>query len=211
MTERYKFLKEGFKSQYGNHVWELKKWYKFAGKLNMCQAGFHCSKGIYQAFCFVQGEILSVVEVRGKHLEESDKEVWSEMRVIKTYKWQKIDSVLFSIFVAYLCLDNFEKMYPDDKKPRLAIEAAETYAKHPTEKNARAAEAAAWAAGAAAWAAWAAEAAAWAEWAAWAAAKAAEAAAEAAARAAARAAGAAVYKKCDKWMLDHLKELEEIK
>jgi hypothetical protein len=199
MKKRYKFLRKGNKSENGNHKWTLGKWYKFDGGLEMCKSGFHCSKGIYQAFSYVQGEILAEVEIRGKHLTETDKEVWSEMRVVKTYAWTKIDSVLFSIYTARLCLDAFEKAFPDDKRPRLAIEAAEKYTKYPTKKNGRAARAAGAAAEAAAWAA---------EAAAWAAAWAAEAAAEAAAKAAAE---AAVYKKLDKWMLEHLENLKEVK
>ena len=219
---RYKFMLDGFKSARGNHTWEIGKWYKTDGDLELCQKGFHCSKGIYQAFSYVQGSILTKVEVRGKHLDEKDKEVWEEMRVTKAWKWTKKDSVLFSIYAARLVLDIYEKQYPDDDRSRKAIEAAETYIKNPTEENkaaARAAaDAAAYAADAAAYAADAAYAARAAARAADAAARAARAAADAAVRAAraARAAAyaaadAAVYKKLDKWMNKHLTELEEIK
>jgi hypothetical protein len=210
---RYKFMLDGFKSTRGNHTWEIGKWYKTDGDLELCQKGFHCSKGIYQAFSYVQGSILTKVEVRGKHLDEKDKEVWEEMRVTKAWKWTKKDSVLFSIYAARLVLDIYEKQYPDDDRSRKAIEAAETYIKNPTEENKAAAYAAAHAARAAAYAAaHAARAAAdAAAYAAYAAARAAADAAYAAARAAAYAADAAVYKKLDKWMNKHLTELEEIK
>jgi len=277
MTKRYKFLLKGNKSSHGDFKWKKGVWYKHDGEIELCESGFHCSKGIYQAFSYVQGEILAEVEVKGKHESEDTKDVWQEMRVTKTYKWQKKDSVLFSIFVAYLCLDNFEKLYPEDKRPREAIEAAERYVKEPTEENRTAAESAARSAESAAWsaawsaarsaesavwsAAWSAarsaarsaESAAWsaaesaarsaesAAWsAAWSAARSAARSAESAvwsaesaarsaesavwsaawsaARSAARSAESAVwsaesaaYKKLDKWMLNHLVELEEIK
>jgi len=248
MKTRYKFLRTGYKSENGDHKWKVGKWYEYDGDIEMCESGFHCSKGIYQAFSYVQGEILAEVEVAGKHEVQDDKEVWEKMRVVRSWKWTKKDSVLFAIFAARLVLKNFEKEFPCDDRPRKAIEAAEVYAKNPTEKNREAAESAAWAAESAAWAAesvtesawatawvtaksaaeaaWAARstarsatrstawAAAWAAtrsavWAAESTARAAESVTEPAAEAvAARAAKSAIYKKLDKWMLNHLPELK---
>ena len=107
--KRYKFLKDNLKSKNGNCVWILGKWKKHEGVLDMCHAGFHCSQEKYQAFSYVQGEILAEVKVRGEHLEDKDKEVWSEMRIIKLWKWQKKDSVSLAIYSAELCLNNFER------------------------------------------------------------------------------------------------------
>ena len=209
--KRFKFLRTGYKSEYGNQTWKLGKWYTFDGELYMCNAGFHCSKGIYQAFSFVQGKYLAEVEVKGKHLSETDKECWEKMRVVKVWKWTKKDSVAFAIYSASLVLKIYEDKYPNDDRPRKAIEAAQTWLKNPTEKN----RVAAWAAGDAAGAAWAAAGdAAWAAraaagdvaGAAWAAR-----AALAAAWAAGDAAWAALYKKLDKWMVSHLKEMKLVK
>lgn len=161
MKKRYKFLRENFKSNNGNETWKIGEWKKHNGELNMCYAGFHCSTEIGQAFSFVQGEILAEVEVRGKSIIENEKENWSEMRIIQAWKWQKTDSVSLAIFSARLCLKNFEKIYPDDKRPREAIKATEKWLEKSTKENEVAAEAAAGAAGAAAeLAAWSAEAAA---------------------------------------------------
>lgn len=183
-TKRYKFLREGLKSESGNISWKLNEWQKTEGELKMCENGFHCSKKPYDAFSYIQGEILAEVEVRGEHLADKNKECWEEMRIIRAWKWQKNDSVLFAIFAARLVLKNYEDIYPNDKRPREAIEAAEAYQKCPCEKHrfAAAAAEAAWAA-AAAWAAWA----------------------------AAAAAEAVIIAKCNKWMKNHIKELEEIR
>jgi hypothetical protein len=92
----------------------------------------------------------------------------------------------YAIFAAEQVLEIFEKQYPDDKRPRLAIEAAKAVMENNTEENRRAADAAAYAANAAAnaanaaYAAYAANAAANAAYAAYAAAYAADAAAYAA-------------------------------
>ena len=119
------------------------RWEKFDGELKMCESGFHCSKDKYDAFSYVQGEILAEVEVKGKSIKEKNKEVWSGMRLVKLWKWQKKDSVALSIFSAGLCLNNFEKVYPDDKRPREAIEAAKRWLKEPIEANKSAVESAA--------------------------------------------------------------------
>ena len=74
--------------------------------------------------------------------------------------------VQYAVFAAEQVLDIFEKKYPEDKRPRLAIEAAKKCIEDPSEENkqaarkARAADAAAAAAAAAADAAYAAYAAA---------------------------------------------------
>lgn len=169
MKARYKFLRTGYKSEIGDHKWKVGKWYEYDGDIEMCESGFHCSKGIYQAFSYIQGEILAEVEVAGKHEVQDDKEVWEKMRVVRSWKWTKKDSILFAIFAARLVLKNFEKEFPCDDRPRKAIEAAEAYAKNPTKKNREAAKAAESAAESAAWVAESVAGAAWA--AAWAAAR----------------------------------------
>ena len=117
-------MREGFKSNTGECTWKKGEWKKYEGKIEICESGFHCSKEVYQAFSYVQGEILAQVECKGKNDVQDDKEVYSEMRMVKAYKWQKKDSVALSIFSAELVIDNFEKVCPEDKRPREAIEAA---------------------------------------------------------------------------------------
>ena len=94
--KKYKFLKlEGgkIKSNSGNEVWKIGEWKKLEGKPDLCNYGFHCSIEPYDAFSYVQGEILAEVEVRGKSDIQKDKEAWSEMRIVKAYKWTKKDSL----------------------------------------------------------------------------------------------------------------------
>ena len=184
MTKLYKFLRTDLKSDSGNISWKIGEW-RHEDDLNICHHGFHGSKKILDALSYVKGEVLAVVEVKGKSIKQSDKECWSDMRVIHAYEWTKEESVRLAIFAAEQVIGIFEKKYPNDKRPREAIEAAKKYLENPSEAAARAAWAAAWAAAAAARAAWAAAAAARA--AAWAVEAAARAAAEAWAEAAARA------------------------
>jgi len=123
------------KSDAGDFKYRRNKWYKHDGELEMCESGFHCSKEPYDAFSHVQGEILAQVEVRGDHLEQEDKEVWEEIRIVKTWKWQKKDSVALAIYAAEQVIDIYEKEYPDDKRPKEAIKAAKRWLKNPTKKN----------------------------------------------------------------------------
>jgi hypothetical protein len=155
----YKTLKKGLKSENGNTKWTLKRWKKVKGKLEMCSNGFHCSKNILDAIFYVSPEIIAEVEVRGKNLKREDKQCWEEMRIIRKWNWTKKDSVALAIYVAELVLDNFESKYPNDKRPREAIEAAKKVFQKNTKKSRSAADSATWAAAkSATWAvAWAAD------------------------------------------------------
>lgn len=148
MIYRWKFLRKvdgKIKSENGKLTWQIGKWKTHRGKLEMCKSGLHCSKGVYQAFSYIQGEVLAKVECGGKSIIQKDKEVYSKMKIVEAYKWQKKDSVSLAIYAAKLVLPIFEKKYPKDKRPRKAIQVAVRYLKSPTEKN----RLATWAAGAA--------------------------------------------------------------
>lgn len=197
------------KSPHG-HTFKLNKWYK-EENIKICERGFHASENAIDAMNYVDCGWIAKVEVRGEYQKEDNKECWSEMRIIKWKKWTKKDSVSLAIYAAELVIDIFEKEYPNDKRPRNAIEAAKKVLKNDTAKNRAAAKAAGDAAWAAAWAAGdAAGAAAWAAWASWAAGDAARAAARAAAwaawaawdaGAAARAARDKIKQKCHDFVI----------
>jgi hypothetical protein len=182
----YKFLDEGLKSRHGNCTWKVGEW-KHEDKINICGSGFHASKTPLQAIGYVAGIILAEVEVKGESMLEDDKECWSDMRIKKAYQWTKEDSVAFAVYGAELVIENFEKVYPSDKRPREAIEAAKAYIKNPTEEN-REKGSAAWSAASAAWSA--------------------ASAAESAASAAESAAESALRKKLDKWFITRIKHLK---
>jgi len=173
----WKAMVANLKSAHRNMAWEIGKWEKTSKPLKMCQSGFHASERIIDSMQNVQMENLGHVEVRGKHIKGSDKQCWSEMRIVKAWQWKKEDSVALAIYAAELVINIYEKKYPGDDRPGRAIEAAKEWLENPTEKNraaasdaciaasvvARAACDAAWAASnAASAAAWAASAAAWA-------------------------------------------------
>lgn len=103
------------------HKYEVGKWYKIKGEIEICKNGFHASKNILDAMGYVNAEIIAKVKTRGKSIVQDDKECWSEIKILKTYKWTRKDSISLAIFAAELCIDNFERVYPDDDRPRRAI------------------------------------------------------------------------------------------
>jgi len=228
-TTLWKSMQSGLRSGVGDMTWKVGKWAKHKGKLSMCTSGFHASVRAIDAMRYVDCEILALVEVRGKHLKQDDKQCWSEMRVVKAYRWEKPDSVAMAIYSAELVIGEYEKRYPDDKRPRRAIEAAKAWLENPTEENRAAYAASAASAAYAAYAANAAKAAAYAAYAAanaaYAAAYAANAAAYAAdaanaaanaayaayaAYAADAAASAAVLDKVEAWIMERIETLKEV-
>ena len=142
MKTLWKSMTAGLKSGVGDMTWKVGRWEKHKGKLDMCHSGFHASVRATDAMRYVNCEILALVEVRGKHLKQDDKQCWSEMRVVRAYEWTKLDSVAMAIYAAELVIGEHEKKYPDDKRPRQAIEAAKAWLNDPTEENRQAASAA---------------------------------------------------------------------
>ena len=211
MSKKYlwKSMRMGLKSEYGKINWKMGEWRKVTGELEMCENGFHASERIIDSMHHIAMECLAKVEVRGDHLEQSNKQCWEEMRIVKAWNWEKKDSVSLAIYATSLVLKNFEKVYPNDKRPRQAIQSARKWLKYPTEENRLAAGSAALSA---TWSVWSA-----AESAERSAAWSAESAAESAARSAAwSAAGSAagsdkVLNKIEAWIKRRIKTLEEEK
>jgi len=220
---RYKTLPVD-KAPHG-HKYQLNKWYK-EDAISICEKGFHCSKNIIDAMGYVTPGYVAVVEVRGDSIAESDKEVWSEMRIIQWKKWTKKNSVGLSIYAAELVLKNYEDKYPNDFRPREAIEAAKKvlkkdkdtassrFAAESAESAARSARSAAryamrsaarstesaaeYAARSTAWSAWSAES----SESAWSAARYAMRSVEYTARSARSAARSAIFQKCHQKVLE---------
>jgi hypothetical protein len=72
----------------------------------------------------------------------------AKLKKVKQYQWAnwllsktftKPQAVEYAIFAAEQVIGIFEKKYPNDKRPRKAIEAAKTWLKEPTEANRQAA------------------------------------------------------------------------
>ena len=146
----WKSMKSGLRSGMGDKVWAVGNWEKHTGELVMCESGFHASKNVIDAMRYIDAEMVAQVEVRGNSLVQGDKQCWSEMRILRAWEWTKEDSVALAVYAAELVIGEYEKRYPDDKRPRQAIEAAKMWLKSLTGENRAAARAVARAAEAAA-------------------------------------------------------------
>jgi len=158
----------------GSGKWPAKRtWLEVTGELVLCERGLHLCRE--KDLVLWLGPEIWEAECEGERLDGDDKIVVRRARLgRKLTTWNEKTARLFACDCAERVLPIYEKEYPDDKRPREAIEAARRYAKGKATKKelaaawsaARDAARAAWAA-AAAGAAWsAARDAAWAAWAA---------------------------------------------
>ena len=134
---KWKFLRDvdgKIKSNSGEHEWAVGQWYH-ESDVSLCNSGFHSSDEIRQAFGYVQGEYLARVEVKGHPVSSNDKHAHPSMKLVEVYRWTKADSVALAAYAAELVLSNYEAVYPNDLRPRKAIEAAQTYIADPSEEN----------------------------------------------------------------------------
>ena len=113
-----------------------KEWLK---KNNACSDGYKW---------FVDQDETDTVKVLRKLMSEDkfDLANWTIVRI-----FDRKQRIKYAVFAAEQVLGIFEKKYPDDKRPREAIEAARKCIEHNTQRNRDAARDAAWAAWAAAW------------------------------------------------------------
>jgi len=151
----WKTIPEKFESR--GHKWKMKKWFHVDGEISTCQNGFHASPTILDAMGFVAPGWICRVEVKGESATDSDKSAWSDMMIISRKKWTKTMSMKLAIYAAELVLPIFETEYPNDKRPRKAIDATKECLRKPSAASRAAATDAAtdaaWACSDASWAA----------------------------------------------------------
>ena len=105
-----------------------------------------CSEGVE---LFLQQKKRSIDGVVGiKLLIKLDKLDYANWLIVRLMSYKQY--VSYGVYAAEQVIDIFEKKYPDDDRPRKAIEAAKKCIKSPTKKNKNAAADAAYAAYAAA-------------------------------------------------------------
>ena len=168
---------------------------------------------------YVAMEVLAQVEIKGEKIVGTDKITSEKMRIVKAWKWEKKDSVALAVYSSELCIENFEKFYPNNNRPRAAIESAKAWLGNSCLEMESAAELAARSAAESAWSAesaaeLAARSAARSAWSAtgsaaesaWSAGSAAE-----LAESAGSAAGPAARSDIQNWIETHIPELEELR
>ena len=138
------------------------KWLPKVKTLVLCETGYHVTDAEH-LIDWIDGNQLFEVEVKMKVLKGDNKTTCQQIRLVKQVEgWNDKNLRLFAYWCAEQVLPIYEAEYPDDYRPRNAIETAKRYVEClATEEELSAAMDAAWAAAAAAMdAAWAAAAAA---------------------------------------------------
>jgi len=88
-----------------------------------------CPKGVTW---FTNQKETDSIEVL-KALIKEKKLDWANWTIVRLMTYKQY--VKYAVFSAEQVLGNFEKIYPGDNRPRLAIEAAKACIKNPSEKN----------------------------------------------------------------------------
>ena len=154
----YKILNNG-KSPYANFDYteylpkngKPGKWLPKFDKLELCKSGYHVTDAEH-LIDWIDGNQLFEVEVEGKALKGDNKTTCQKIRFVRQVEgWNDKNLRFFAFWCAEQVLPIYEEKYPDDNRPRRAIETARRYAEGlATEGELAAARAAA---SAAAWAA----------------------------------------------------------
>jgi hypothetical protein len=122
----YRFVNEDMTSHQDNKIlWKIGEWKKQEGKLKCCENGLHASLTPYKSINNVYGNRWFIAEYKGKIVKEDDKFCASEMRLVKEIPIKVLQ--YFAIRCAKRVLKFYEKHLPDDKRPALAIQAAEDF------------------------------------------------------------------------------------
>ena len=148
----YKFLTADNKGKYSEYDFtkylpnddKPGKWLRKIDNPVLCEKGYHCFMPVH-ILEWLDAQLFEV-EIKGRHVHGDDKTVTQQMRFIrKVDTWNDKTARLFACYCARDTLPIFEKKYPNDNRPRVAIETAERYANgEATIEELNAARAAAW-------------------------------------------------------------------
>ena len=143
--EAYHFLREDMTGGYGNEPpWKVGKRREVKGELSLCRWGYHYGFTPANALDYAFGPILCLVEVQRKGPKDGTKGCSRSRKLLKAVNVERILHEA-ACDIAEDVLPIFEKEFPGDKRPRLAIEAKRKWLKGEiTDTELAAARDAAW-------------------------------------------------------------------
>jgi hypothetical protein len=121
----YKFLRlkdDQVISDWDESVWTKNEWRDIAHSPVLFAQGFYASDCITDAVQWF-GNVLAEVEVRGRSVPGRVMSVHQGMRATRAWNFSRQDWVDLAIYTAELVLPIFESRFPDDNRPRTAIES----------------------------------------------------------------------------------------
>ena len=106
----------------------------------LCSSGWHLATHAGIGEHARTGAVLWIAEGRGWQDAREDKVAFTSARLVsKVGTLTQVVAVQWAVDCARRVLRHYEAKYPDDKRPRQAINAAAKWAKDPSEKNRNAA------------------------------------------------------------------------
>ena len=112
--------------------WEIGKWVKVDGKLDLCNIGLHACKKPIDSLEYIYGDRWFLAEWRGDTKKGDNKFCASEMRLLKEIPLKVIKT--FAVDCAEHVLPIYEKEYPNDSRVRDCIIATRNFIENPTEE-----------------------------------------------------------------------------
>ena len=91
-----------------------------------------CIKGVEWFRNQTETDPIKLIEYFIKHRDKEQLQ-WGNWLIVRLMKYKQYLS--YAIFAAEQVISIYEKKYPDDKRPRKAIEAAKKYLKNSTKEN----------------------------------------------------------------------------
>ncbi len=145
----YHFLRADMTTGSGTELpWEIGEERICHGAIVLCKFGYHSSPTLWDAFGYAPGPVACLVEISKPVARDGTKAAGNRKSVSTIRKLLRFRNVerelwLFAADCAERVLHIFEREYPEDKRPRLAIEAARDFANDKIDTVARAAAGAA--------------------------------------------------------------------
>ena len=88
------------------------KWLKYTGEVKICHSGLHASRDPFDALQYAPGATLCLVECRGTVIEQNDKLVCSERRIL--VRMEATEMLRYYARMQALSIIDFWQKEPDD-------------------------------------------------------------------------------------------------
>lgn len=121
----YRFVKEDLTSVNGETDWEIEKWNKIEGKIEICSRGFHASLTPIDSLKNNFGTRMFYAEARGELVIQNNIVGASEMRLMKEIPKEVLQK--YAIWCAKDVVKYYEQRYPNDTRVYECIQAVENF------------------------------------------------------------------------------------
>ena len=125
----YYFLRKDMTSGSGHEEpWKVGEARRIEGHIALCERGYHSSPTPAMALEYAPGSMLCLVDVSKPVQKDSDKQVSRKRTLLAAIN---VEHILYDLACRFAedVLQIFEKEYPEDSRPRVAIETKRRWLK----------------------------------------------------------------------------------